>query len=251
MVWSMQRSVFTRLTPFAIVAVAASTAMSVAACGSSSGPKTASGSSATSATSAPPVAGSPPASPSSPSAQARDHVSGLIASVSGNAIQVAQKNGSATVDFTPSTAVSETTAATLTDVTAGSCVTVRPTRETAGSSAVTARMVLIGTPANGNCSQPQGNLGGAGGPAGGSVRGTVASVTGDTIAVTPAGNASPTNVAVTNATTYAKRITANSQAVTQGKCIAARGTKDSSGTLQATTISLRPANNGSCGGARR
>ena len=33
-----------------------------------------------------------------------------------------------------------------------------------------------------------------------------------------------------------------------GKCVAAWGTKDGSGTLQATTVDLRPANDGKCGG---
>lgn len=102
--------------------------------------------------------------------------------------------------------------------------------------------MLVSPASNNNCAQPQG---------GRSVRGSVASVNGDTITITGAGNTSQTTVTVTPATTYSKRAAADSQAIAQGMCLAARGTNDSSGTLQATTINLRPATNGTCPGARR
>jgi hypothetical protein len=118
---------------------------------------------------------------------------------------------------------------------------VGPTRDSAapGSAVITARAVAVSTAVNGQC-PPSGGRG---------VRGTVASVNGNTIVVTStdqSGNTSQTNVAVTNTTTYAKRAAANSAAIAQGKCIAARGTKDSAGALQATAINLRPAGNGGC-----
>jgi hypothetical protein len=202
-------------------------ALSLAACGSTgTGKPSASGSSASSA----------PAS-----ANGKDRVAGLIASVSGSTIQVTQPSGTATVDFTPSTKISEVTPAQLTDIVAGSCLTVRPTRDSAapGSGAITARAVTVGTAVDAKC-PPSGGQG---------VRGTVASVNGNTIIVTSSdqsGSTSQTNVAVTNTTTYAKRAAANSQAIAQGTCIAARGTKDSAGALQATAINLRPAGNGTC-----
>ncbi len=49
---------------------------------------------------------------------------GLIASVSGNAVQVTETTGTATVDVSPSTKVTESTTAQLTDIAAGNCVTV-------------------------------------------------------------------------------------------------------------------------------
>ncbi|MGO9151811.1 hypothetical protein [Mycobacterium sp.] len=79
--------------------------------------------------------------------------------------------------------------------------------------------------------------------------GTVASVEGNTIHVTVTdanGNPSQTDVTVTDTTRYNKGFSANSQAIAQGKCIAARGTKDGGGTLQATVVTLGPANNGKC-----
>jgi hypothetical protein len=218
------------LMRYMAIALIGAAALSVAACGSStSGSSTASGTSSRPTTTA-----------SSSNAKAKDRVAGLINSVSGNTIQVAQpNNGSATVDFTNSTTVTEIVPAQITDVTAGSCVTVRPTRD----NSQTAQTVLISPASNGNCQQPQGGRGGKG------VRGTVASVNGDTITVTTGGN--QTNVNVTPATTYAKRAASNDQSISQGKCVNASGTKDSNGTLQATAINLRPANNGSCPGTRR
>jgi hypothetical protein len=173
-------------------------------------------------------------------------VAGLIASVSGNTIQVNQRNGTATVVVTPSTVIAEQTPAGLTDVTPGSCVTVRPTPDSAPptSGTVTAQAVLIAPANNGQCSQPQGGQGRG-------VRGTMASVNGNTITLNTGGNPAQINVSVTNTTTYIKRAASNAQAITQGKCISARGTKDSSGALQATAISLQPATNGNCPGPRR
>jgi hypothetical protein len=55
-------------------------------------------------------------------------------------------------------------------------------------------------------------------------------------------------VTVDDKTKYTKQASANSDAITPGKCLNARGTMDNGGTLQATTINLRPANDGKCGG---
>src|ERR1700720_329098 len=137
-----------RLTRFAILAVTGATALSLAACGTSNNTK--------------PTAGSPttsnPTSSSSPSASAKgkDWVSGLIDSVSGNTIQVSQRSGTATIDFTPSTVVSEVTAAHLTDVTAGSCVSVHPGRRSVSTSGggITARSVRVSTAVDGKCPKP-------------------------------------------------------------------------------------------------
>src|ERR1700753_1794658 len=91
----------TRLSRVALLAVTGATAFSVAACGASNNAK--------------PTSANPtrlaPSSSSAPSAPAKgkDWVNGLIESVSGNTIQVSQRSGPATVDFTPSTAVSEIT----------------------------------------------------------------------------------------------------------------------------------------------
>ena len=236
---------------YTIVLVGTAVALSLAACGSSSNnasptssstSSNASGSSTSSAPTSPGTA-SGPTSTSQP-AGGTDRVAGLIASLSGNSIQVTERDGTATVAFTSSTSMSSMAPAQLSDVTAGSCVMVRPTRDSGptSSGALTARSVAVFAATGGNCPQPQRGHG---------VGGTVASVNGNTIAVTTGANSPQTNVSVTDSTSYTKRTSATSQDIAPGKCLAARGTKDSSGVLQATAISLRPATNGTCGGPKR
>jgi hypothetical protein len=234
--------------------VTGATALSVAACGSSNNTKP--------STSASPTSSSATSSSPSASAKGKDRISGLIASVSGNAVQVTQDTGTATVDFTPSTKVTEITPAQLTDVTAGSCVKVRPTGDSAltTSGAITESSVIVSQAVDGKCPQSKASADGststapAAPPSGAPapprpVRGTVASVAGTTFTVTATdadGNPSQTNVTVSDTTKYTKKASADAQALAQGKCISARGTKDDGGTLQATTIIVKPADNGIC-----
>ena len=244
-----------RPTRFAVLAVTGAAALSIAACGSSntSSPTT-SPSSATS---------SPTTSQTTTTANGQARVSGLIASVSGNAVQVTQnENGNATVDFTPSTKINEVVPAALTDVTTGSCVTVQPGHEESqGGQPVTAATVRVRAAADGKCPQAKAGAPGSGpgsttpAPSGSpakrsAMQGTVASVAGNTINITStdaSGNTAQTAVTVNDKTKYTKQASATSQAVSAGKCIAAWGTKDGGGTLQATTLDLRPANDGKCG----
>ena len=177
----------------------------------------------------------------------------MIASVSGDAIQVTQQTGNATVDFTPSTKITQVTPGQLTDVTAGSCVVVLPTRQSADTGAtITAQFVRVSPAVGARCPEPKHPAGAphSGGPAGHRpLLGTVASVAGNTITVTDAqagGSTSQTSVTVTDTTKYTKQSATDAQALTQGQCIAARGTKDDSGNLQATAINVQSADNGAC-----
>jgi hypothetical protein len=237
----------TRLGMFAVVGV---TALSVAACGSSNTAAPTAPAGPTGSTTA--QAQAPTQAPS-PGGTGR--VAGLIASVTGNAAQVTQQNGNATVDFTSSTQVTEVTSAALSDVTAGSCVSVRPARgESQGGQSITARSVRVSPAVDGKCQQPPAGSPSSGpspsnGPAGHrGVGGTVASVAGGTITVNGDDGAAPTTVAVTDKTRYSKRASASTQSIAQGKCMTAQGSLDGSGALQATTINLRPANDGKCPG---
>jgi hypothetical protein len=236
-----------RLTRFAIFAAAAAAALAVAACGTSN-----TGNNATSASASPKSSSAAPAQP-----KGTDHVAGLIASVSGSTIQVTQSAGNATVDFTPSTKVVEVTPAQLTDVTVGNCISVRQTPESApAGGAVTAQSVRVSPPVDGKCPQPKQQAGPADTPPPSAapaknrgINGTVTSVAGNTINVTKTdatAASSQTAITVTDKTKYTKQTTTDGQAIAQGKCITARGTKDGGGTLQATTITLQPANNGKC-----
>lgn len=219
----------------ALIALAGATALSLSACGTSNdNAPTSAKSSATSSAAASAKKGH----------DDKDRVTGLIASVTGNTIGVTEKNGNATVGYSDSTKISEITAAQLTDVTAGSCVMVRPT-EGSTATATTAKGVMIGPAENGKCPEHKGPQGDHG------VRGVVASVSGSTIVVNvsdASGTAAPTNVTVSADTKFMKRAQAQSSAIAVGKCIMARGDNDNSGGLQATDIVLRPAKNGACEG---
>jgi hypothetical protein len=218
---------------FAILAVIAAIALFIAECGTSDH------TSNTGNTGKPTVSAIPPSSAPSaapppapqPPAVGKDYVEGLVESVSGNAIQLRTRTGAATVDFTPSTRVADVTPAQLTDVTPGSCVNVRATPQSAPTgAAITAQSVTITPAIDGKCPPPAGFYG------------TVASVSGNTIAVdnTDArGQNTPTNVTVSNRTTYSKQTPTTTQAIEHGKCMGAQGT-NSAGVLQATTISLEP-----------
>jgi hypothetical protein len=237
-----------RLSRFAILAVTGATALSLAACGSSNDAKPNSAGPTSSA----------PTSSSTPSAKSegKDRVKGLIDSVSGSTIQVSQRSGSATVDFTSSTKVSELASAQLTDITTGSCVSVRPDRhsDSAAGNTITARSVWISTAVDGTCPEPKQPAGAAtpppDAPAGHHpTSGQVASVAGNTITVNstdPSGNPSHTTVTVTDTTKYTKKSATDAQAIAQGKCIVAQGTKDGGGALQATAITVQQADNGQC-----
>ena len=221
----------TRLTMLALTGATAATALAVAACGSSntSSPATSPGSSPASSVASP--TSSPPTAPPA----GKQHVKGLIASVAGTVAQVNQKNGTAAVGFTNSTTITEVTPAALSDVTVGSCVTVRSKDGQTGP----ASAVRISAAANGKC--PDGT--GKHAPA---AAGSVASVAGNTINITGSGG-TQTAVTVGEKTRYTKQTPAGPQAISQGKCLTARGTADGSA-LQATSIDVSPARDGKCGG---
>jgi hypothetical protein len=237
-----------QLTRPAILVVTGAIALSVVACGTSTNEQTGKPSTLTKPTSAAPTP--PPAPP-----MGKDHIEGLINSVSGNTIHLTQRNRTAaTVDFTPQTMVTELTPAKLPDVTAGSCVDVEASPKNAPpGGAITAQSVTISPAVGGKCPPPeQPASGSASTPPtappsaepteGPGVFGTVASVTGNTIDVAgtdPTGKTTHTNVTVTDTTTYTKHAVTSAQAIQQGKCMAAQGT-DNGGVLQAATIDLEP-----------
>lgn len=247
-----------RLTRVAVLGVAGVAALSLAACGSSnkSSPTTSTSTSTS-------VVTSTTTSPAPATGEAR--VSGMIASVAGNSIQVTkQDNSAATVNFTSTTKVTETMPAALTDVTSGSCVIVRPAGEAQGGQPVTAASVKVSPSVNGACpAKPAGQGAGPGSttpapppgstapaPKPAAIRGSVASVSGNTINVTgtdTSGNTTQTAVTVDDKTKYMKQSSATTDAIAQGKCVWARGTMDNAGALQATSINVRQANDGKCG----
>jgi Domain of unknown function (DUF5666) len=167
-----------------------------------------------------------------------DEVEGLVRSVSGNTIQLTQRDRTAaTVDFAPSTMVTELSSAALPDVKPGSCVDVKPAPQNPPPDGpITAESVEISPSEGGKCPPPVGPA------ASGTVNGIVDSVTDNTFAVNgmdPTGKPTHTTVTVSPTTTYTKHAITDAQAIQNGKCLAAMGNKDG-GVLQAQTIDLEP-----------
>jgi hypothetical protein len=239
-----------RLMRLAILAVAGATAVSVGACSTSNNQNTGKpGTSASSTTTPTSSAAKPPPRP--PTAA----VEGMVRSVSGNTIELTQRDRSAaTVDLTPTTIVTEVSSAALSDVTPGSCVDVKAGPESGPpGGSITAQSVEISPAQGGACPPPEEPGAGSSSapspaPSSGEpaerpgIYGTVGSVAGNTIAVTStdsSGKTTHTNVTVIDTTTYVKHTVTNTQAIQQGKCLAAQGT-NSGGALQAATIDLQP-----------
>ena len=227
-----------RLTRLVILAVTGATAVSLAACGNSSNENTGKPSTSASSTiSSPPKPTPPPAPP-----MGHDEVEGLVRSVSGNRIQLTQRDRTAAaVDFTPSTMVTELGPAKLTDVTRAVASMSRPRHKTVLLVDRSPRRIVTISPSEGGkCPPPAPSPGGPAESPG--VTGIVDSVTGNTIAVNsidPTGKTTHTTVNVADTTTYNKHAVTNAQAIQNGKCMAAQGIKDG-GVLHAQTIDLEP-----------
>jgi hypothetical protein len=250
--------------------------------------------------------------------------SGQIAAIEGKTLQVQNTTTQTAVKYTDSTKLSQTVAATQSDLAVGKCISARSTDTGAATGAtpgtppdtttpVAAASVTISDPVNGTCVGGIGGFGGAGAFGGGrgngggfrgqgsngaapgtaptgqppsgapngfrggmgrGVDGKITKIDGDTVTVqmqqrqfnpnNAAGSttAAPTTTTVTrtvtvsSATTYTKNVSASASDLKVGKCVTAFGTADTSGAITATSIALRPADNGSCtsamfGGGRR
>ena len=210
-------------------------------------------------------------------------VAGLVAAVSGSTMQVQTRTDQTAVSWTGATTFSRSVPAALSDVTTGECITVLRLQAdaSAGGAAtpptvVSAAAVQVASPVNGTCA---GGAGGgarasgadtrtatptpgldATGPAGArggrgfGVTGLVTGVSGSSFSVQemarPGSTATPPAAAVTvstsSTTTYLKQAVATAADLTVGECATATGPADSTGSVTATSIALRPAINGSC-----
>lgn len=233
----------TSITRYPMLAIVGITALSAVACSSATKTEPSASSAASTTTSAAAASQAPE------KINGEDEVSGSIASVSGMRIEVSSPEGSASVSFTDSTKIMELTPATLADITAGLCVTIRPASGAEGGTVV-ADAVVVGASSGGECKKTGGadNAGLPQTPLGG-FRGTVDSVTGTTIALTTFGtDGSKTNstIETNDLTLFADRHRVKADAVVEGKCIIAGGTNDTGGVLQAQTINLPLVVNGEC-----
>jgi hypothetical protein len=75
---------------------------------------------------------------------------------------------------------------------------------------------------------------------------TVASSGGQQPGASPSSSTSPIVVTTTSTTAFTKQQAATAAALKVGVCVTARGAQDTSGTVTATSIAVRPAVNGTC-----
>jgi len=226
---------------------------------------------------APTVSPAEPAAPTT-TASAPPGVVGLAAAVNGTSIEVQNRSGQVTVEYTANTSITDQAAATIADVKVGDCVTAAGTPAD-GAAGLTARTLAVSTPVNGSCAanRPGGGPdrpGGSGGSGGSASRGprprpsgspdpsasaratafgTVTAVSGGTVTIsgilrTPGPRtttpptmpppAGPVSITTNSATRILRDVPATPAAIKVGVCVAAFGPSNDIGTITATTISV-------------
>lgn len=180
-------------------------------------------------------------------------------------MQVQTRTEQTAVTFSSSTPVTKTVAGSASSAAVGSCVLVRDDSG-ATSSSVTATAVTVSQPVRGACRTNAFGAGAGAGSGGGrghgggaaGIVGTVSAVQGSALTVVPfiraAGatatpsptTAAPVAVAVTAATTWTVVEKGAASDVTVGECVTAVGKADDTGSVAATSLSLRPAVDGAC-----
>jgi hypothetical protein len=164
-----QMSHLKRIAPLAVAALA----VVAAACG---------GSSSNAAASSPSTNPAGAATAAGTSSQPPG-VSGTVAALNGTTLEVQGSAGQTTVDITPSTVITQTVAATASDLAVGQCVSATGTKASSGVVAATNVTIDTITSSSGSCS---GGFGGAAGGrgffrGGGGAGGAGAGATGSTL----------------------------------------------------------------------
>ncbi len=226
----------------------------VSACGASGSPTSA-------------AAAAKPSPAASGQTRGVPRITGEIAAVAGNTLHVQSTSTQTAVTYGPTTTITDTAAATATDLTTGLCASARPaTRDAAAASALTAATVVLSSPINGEC-----GTSGAGrlrGPTAsstvprrfphparnnGDATGPIASVNGSTFIVRqtqpgPRTSLASTDITVTTTpnTSFAKTTPANASVLVDGSCLAVVGKPNNVGVVAAKSLTVRPPRNGSC-----
>ncbi len=250
-------------------------------------------SSATTGSSATPSAGSSPqgAAPGQPDGQdgrggdRQPGVSGLIADITDQTMQVQGSDGQTAVTWTDATTFTQRVTGTAADVTVGVCVSGFGSQDGAVS------QLSVSQPTDDQCQMGGGGMGAggsrptgvpsgmpsgapgdgqrpptdapsgapgavpsgmpSGGPGGGSmVSGLVTGVDGTTVTVKDADGEESTFTLEADAT-VSTSVAATAAAAVVGGCAAAQGATDETGALTATGITLSEATDGECGGGFR
>ena len=184
---------------------------------------------------------------------------GQLVRVNGNSLTLSTTTGDVSVDYTSSTAIISTSTGSTGDIVAGTCVVIGGQKDSTGQ--VTATSVRLTQPVNGSCSLTGGQRGTPGPgatrpspPAGAPTlnpnaacgSGMVSAVSGDVVTVTLA-SGTTTSVTVPTTLSVTESAPATPGALVVDSCVRAVGSKDSSGIVQARSLTIQPADStGAC-----
>jgi hypothetical protein len=189
-----------------------------------------------------PAAESPAATAEStaPPAPERVRAQGRVDTLAGSTVMMAAKEDPKRVAILPNTKVLQLSPGQLVDVKPGSCVDVRRAAPAPGGPPGPAKTITVSAAeSNGKCSEAI---------ADNAVRGTIASVNGQTVSVSNSSQPEPTAVTVDPGTKYTRQASVSALAITPGACLSAVGTLDSGGVLQAASATVGSPVNGVCPG---
>lgn len=198
----------------------------------------------------------------------RNLAAGQLVQIKGQTLILSNANGDTTVAYTSSTPITQTSTSTVSDIATGVCMSATGQKDSSGQ--ITAAQVTVRNAVNGSCTNAAfggpGGAPGAGGPTRtpspnrtpppqaanlGRASGLVTAVNGTAVTLQEQNG---TNVTVTVPTTVrvSKANTVDSSALQTGECVAAAGQKNSSGVVQARSLTIVPAGPSGCfsGGAR-
>jgi hypothetical protein len=199
----------------------------------------------------------------SPSAGAggafRNGASGQLVQINGQTLIITGPNGDTTVSYSASTTITKTSTAALADIAVGTCIVATGQKDATGS--ITANTVRVAPkPASGCAAIVGSNPGAPGTPRPGAsprptpsglanraaVSGEVTAAAGTSITVLNVAGASQV-VTIPSTATVTRSFAVTPADLQTGQCLRASGAKDSSGTVQATSLTITPAGpSGTC-----
>ena len=194
--------------------------------------------------------------PSSTTAQSsqfqRRGTSGTLTAINGDSLTLTTSQGQVTVDITSSTTIEKTVVATVSDLSQGDIVTISGTADSTGN--INATLIMVrpqsqSPPTTGNggtFTRPNG-----GSPPGGNTArqftiGTISEINGNSLTVTTAQGQVTVNIG--SNTVIQNTISGTISDLQTGVSLTVVGPTDSSGNVDATSISIRPQGQGFPGG---
>jgi hypothetical protein len=188
----------------------------------------------------------------------RNGASGQLVQINGQTLILTGPNGDTTVTFTTTTTFTRTSIASLDDITRGTCIVANGVKDSSGT--ITATTVSISPKTATGCAarnfaptpdasprpSPSPRPSASPRPNGGFVSGEVTAVSGVSITVLTQTNVSQM-ITVASAAIIAKMATVSAADLQNGECIRANGSRDTTGDVQATSITITPAGpSGTC-----